>query len=159
MGLDDRVHPGIFDHMICASVPLKGSIAPCMTLDFDLKMAQPKVKLLRAQYSSHFLFNHLNAINSCIVRNDPKVASSYLTQFSRLLRRLTADSRRNFVRLLDEMETIGHYIRIESLRYGKPIRFLTKLDPGIAPTHVWVPSLISRKDVLNTRLKVRSFRN
>ncbi len=120
-----------------------------MTLDYELQMAQLEVKLLRAQFSSHFLFNHLNAINYCILSDDQKAASSYLTQFARLLRRLAADSQRDFVRLSDEVETIRLYIEIESLRYGKPIQFLTLLEPGIDPTQVWVPSLILHTYVEN----------
>lgn len=120
-----------------------------MPRDIDLQMAQLEVKLLRAQFSSHFLFNHLNAINYSILKDDPKAASSYLTLFARLLRRITADSRREFVRLSDEIETIRLYIKIESMRFGYPIRFTTSIDPEFDPAQVWVPSLILHTYVEN----------
>lgn len=120
-----------------------------MPQDIDLQMAQLEVKLLRAQFSSHFLFNHLNAINYSILKDDPKTASSYLTLFARLLRRITADSRREFVRLSDEIETIRLYIKIESMRFGYPIRFTTSIDPEIDPAQVWVPSLVLHTYVEN----------
>lgn len=112
-------------------------------------MAQLEVKLLRAQFSSHFLFNHLNAINYSILKDDPKTASSYLTLFARLLRRITADSRREFVRLSDEIETIRLYIKIESMRFGYPIHFTTSIEPELDPALVWVPSLILHTYVEN----------
>jgi LytS/YehU family sensor histidine kinase len=52
-----------------------------MTVDLERKMAQLEVKLLRAQFNSHFLFNNLNAINYRILQNDPQTASAYLTLF------------------------------------------------------------------------------
>lgn len=120
-----------------------------MPRDIDLQMAQLEVKLLRAQFSSHFLFNHLNAINYSILKGDPKTASSYLMLFARLLRRITADSRREFVRLSDEIETIRLYIKIESMRFDYPIRFTTSIDPEIDPAQVWVPSLVLHTYVEN----------
>lgn len=120
-----------------------------MPQDIDLQMAQLEVKLLRAQFSSHFLFNHLNAINYSILKDDRTAASSYLTLFARLLRRITADSQREFVRLSDEIETIRLYIKIESMRFGYPIRFTTSIDPELDPTQVWVPSLVLHTYVEN----------
>ncbi|MPR32533.1 sensor histidine kinase [Salmonirosea aquatica] len=120
-----------------------------MPLDIDLQMARLEVKLLRAQFSSHFLFNHLNAINYRILREDPTMASSYLTLFARLLRRITADSRREFVRLSDEMETIRLFIKLESMRFSQPIHFVTSIEPGIDPAYVWVPSLVLHTYVEN----------
>jgi len=120
-----------------------------MPLDLDLQMAQLEVKLLRAQFSSHFLFNHLNAINNCIVQGDPDAASSYLTLFARLLRRLTADSQREFVRLSDEIETIRLYIKMESMRFNHPIHFVSCIEADIDPAYVWVPSLILHTYVEN----------
>ena len=120
-----------------------------MPQDIDLQMAQLEVKLLRAQFSSHFLFNHLNAINYSILKGDPKAASSYLTSFARLLRRITADSQHEFVRLSDEIETLGLYIKIESMRFGYPIRFITSIDPELDPAQVWVPSLVRHTYVEN----------
>jgi LytS/YehU family sensor histidine kinase len=120
-----------------------------MPLELDLQMARLEAKLLRAQFSSHFVFNHLNAINYFILRDEPKRASSYLTLFARLLRRFTADSRHEFVRLSDEIETIRLYVQVESLRFGQPIEFVVSLDPGIDPRQVWVPSLILHTYVEN----------
>lgn len=112
-------------------------------------MAQLELKLLRAQFSSHFLFNHLNAINYSILKEDPKTASTYLTLFARLLRRITADSRREFVRLSDEIETIRLYIKIESMRFGCPIHFTTSIETDLDPAQVWVPSLVLHTYVEN----------
>ncbi|MBU1820679.1 MAG: histidine kinase [Bacteroidetes bacterium] len=113
-----------------------------MTVDLERKMAQLEVKLLRAQFNSHFLFNNLNAINYRILQNDSQTASAYLTLFSRLMRRILADSRRDFNRLSDEIETIRLYLQVESMRFNRTIQLITNIEPGLDPGQIWIPSLI-----------------
>lgn len=120
-----------------------------MTLDLDLQMAQLEVKLLRAQFNSHFLFNNLSAINFCILQNDNQKASSYLTLFSRFLRRLAGSSRQDFVQLSEEIETLSQYVQIENLRFARSLRLEVSVDPGIEPELVKVPSLILHSHLEN----------
>ncbi len=90
-----------------------------MTRDLELEMARLEVKLLRAQFNSHFLFNNLSAINYRILNKDPADASKYLNAFSRLLRRTLADSRSDFVALSDEIETLRLYVTMENMRFDR----------------------------------------
>ena len=53
------------------------------------------------------------------------------------------------MRLSDEIETIRLYIKIESMRFGYPIRFTTSIDPELDPAQVWVPSLVLHTYVEN----------
>lgn len=120
-----------------------------MTFDLDLQMAQLEVKLLRAQFNSHFLFNNLSAINFCILQNDNQKASSYLTLFSRFLRRLAGNSRQDFVRLSEEIEMLKQYVQIENLRFARSLRLTVSIESGIEPEEVWVPSLILHSHLEN----------
>jgi len=120
-----------------------------MTIDLDLQMARLEVKLLRAQFNSHFLFNNLNAINYCILQNENAKATSYLTLFSRFLRRLAGSSRQDFVRLSEEIETLSQYVQIENLRYARPLRLVVSVDHGIEAEDVWLPSLVLHSQLEN----------
>ena len=120
-----------------------------MTLDLDLQMAQLEVKLLRAQFNSHFLFNNLSAISFCILQNDNQKASSYLTLFSRFLRRLSRSSQQDFIRLSEEIETLKQYVQIENLRFARSLRLVVSVESGIEPEEVWVPSLILHSQLEN----------
>ncbi|GHB76670.1 sensor histidine kinase [Persicitalea jodogahamensis] len=120
-----------------------------MIIDLDLQMAQLEVKLLRAQFNSHFLFNNLNAINYCILQNDNQKASSYLTLFSRFLRRIAGHSQRDFVKLTDEIETLHQYVQIEKLRFARAIQLVVTVEPGIETDGVLVPSLILHSHIEN----------
>ena len=120
-----------------------------MTLELDLQMAELEMKLLRAQFNSHFLFNNLNAINFSILQNENQKASSYLTQFSRFLRRVAASPSRDFVALSEELETVRQYLQIESLRFARPVRLAVAIDPALDPDCLWIPSLTLHSYVEN----------
>ncbi|WP_373513198.1 sensor histidine kinase [Persicitalea sp.] len=108
-----------------------------------------EAKLLRAQFNSHFLFNNLNAINYCILQNDNQKASTYLTLFSRFLRRIAGSPQKDFISFSDEIETLSQYIQIENLRFGSSIRLAVATDPAIDFRGVWIPSLILHSYVEN----------
>ena len=45
-----------------------------------------EMQALRAQMNPHFIFNCLSSINRFILKNEIRLASDYLTRFSRLIR-------------------------------------------------------------------------
>lgn len=110
--------------------------------DLDRQLAQLEVKLLREQFSPHFLFNNLSAINHGILHKCPKAASHHLMLFSKLLRRILANSLHDFTKLSEEIETIRLYIQVESMRYHRSISFKTTFDEDISPEGIWIPSLL-----------------
>jgi LytS/YehU family sensor histidine kinase len=58
------------------------------------------------------------------------------------MRRILADSQRDFNRLSDEIETIRLYLQVESMRFSRTIQLITKVEPGLDPAQIWIPSLI-----------------
>lgn len=113
-----------------------------MERDLELKMARLEVKLLRAQFNSHFLFNNLSAINYRILNQDPTDASNYLNIFSRLLRRTLADSRFDFVTLSDEIETLKLYVKMENMRFDRHVDFVVSIPPDMDTDLIQLPSLV-----------------
>jgi hypothetical protein len=53
-----------------------------------------EMQALRAQMNPHFIFNCLSSINRFIFKNDNKLASDYLTRFSRLIRMVLLHSQK-----------------------------------------------------------------
>ncbi len=113
-----------------------------MTRDLELEMARLEVKLLRAQFNSHFLFNNLSAVNYRILNHESADASRYLGVFSRLLRRMLSDSRGDFVTLSEEVETLQLYVKMENLRFDRRIEFVISIEPGVAPDLIQLPSMM-----------------
>lgn len=70
---------------------------------------------LQAQINSHFLHNTLAAIRFMIEMEEYQEADRALIAFSRLLRKSFADSRR-IISLKEELEMVGDYLELMSLR-------------------------------------------
>lgn len=110
--------------------------------ELDKQMALLEVKMLRAQLSSHFIFNSLSALHYFILLNDTQTASRYLGMFSKLLRRLMADSQHDFVRLSDEITTTRLYLETERIRFDKAVRFECMNTTDLDDDSIWLPSLL-----------------
>ena len=76
-----------------------------------------EIQALRAQMNPHFIFNCLSSINRFIFKNDNRLASDYLTRFSRLIRMVLMNSSRKLITLEDELEMLRLYIDLERLRF------------------------------------------
>ncbi|MDF1550208.1 MAG: tetratricopeptide repeat protein, partial [Bacteroidales bacterium] len=74
-------------------------------------------KLLRSQMNPHFIFNSLSLIQSFVYDNQPKSAVKYLSAFAKLIRLILENSRQEFIALDNEIETLGHYLELQKMRY------------------------------------------
>ena len=81
------------------------------------KVAELEMQALRAQMNPHFIFNCLSSINRFIFKNDNKLASDYLTRFSRLIRMVLMHSSKKLITLEDELEMLRLYLDLERLRF------------------------------------------
>ena len=79
--------------------------------------ASLELSALRAQFNPHFVFNVLNSIQGIILCEEPEKAIIYLNDFSRLMRMILNNSRKNLIKLNDEIDFIKKYISLEQLRF------------------------------------------
>jgi two-component system sensor histidine kinase AlgZ len=77
---------------------------------------------LQARTNPHFLFNSLNTVAS-LIAVDPPCAEATLERLAGLFRYALDGSRRESVRLSDEIEVTRTYLDIESLRFGERLRY------------------------------------
>lgn len=80
------------------------------------------LKLLQAQVEPHFLFNTLSNILS-LLEHDPDTGKKMLENLTRYLRTSLIQSRKPFNRLGDEIDMIGTYLSIYSIRMGKRLAY------------------------------------
>ncbi len=118
-------------------------------LESEKKLAQLKQKAadlemqaLRAQMNPHFIFNCLSSINRFILKNETETASDYLTRFSRLIRMVLINSKKQLITLEDEIEMLKLYLDMERLRFkfsfDYNITFSNTVDAGA----IQVPPLL-----------------
>ena len=106
------------------------------------QLAEFRLVTLKSQMNPHFLFNCLNGIYHCILSSEIDKASEYLSNFAKLLRMVLMHSEKNFISLREEIELLGHYLKIEALRTSKPFEFSILIDEGIDPDEYHVPGML-----------------
>jgi hypothetical protein len=111
-------------------------------LENEKKQAELQMQALRAQMNPHFIFNCLSSINRFILKNESKIASNYLTRFSRLMRMVLNNSQRSLISLDDELEMLELYLEMERLRFKNSfdygITFLNTVDSD----NIFIPPLL-----------------
>ncbi|MEM9920702.1 MAG: histidine kinase, partial [Bacteroidota bacterium] len=80
-----------------------------------------ELKFLKAQINPHFLFNTLNNLYSYVVTNSPK-APDMILRLSSILDYVLYKSQQANVPLQEEVETIGHFLELEQIRYGDRLK-------------------------------------
>ncbi|MCL8208953.1 MAG: histidine kinase [Actinomycetia bacterium] len=91
-------------------------------------LAQARLEALQAQIRPHFLFNTLNTIIATS-RKDPGAARNLLVELAAFLRHsFTYHGDR--VRLVDEIDFVDLYLKLQKARYGDRLKFVVRVDPA-----------------------------
>jgi hypothetical protein len=80
------------------------------------QLAGFKQQALAMQMNPHFIFNSLSSIQSYVLSEKPLKASKYLALFSKLMRTSLENSRKEFINIEEEINTLQLYIELESVR-------------------------------------------
>jgi two-component system, LytTR family, sensor histidine kinase AlgZ len=96
----------------------------------ELRAKEAELSALSARVSPHFLFNSLNSI-AALCRKDPKGAERMCIDLAELLRERLDLSGREWVTVLDELETIRRYLSIEKVRFLDRLEVIEKINPVV----------------------------
>ncbi len=107
--------------------------------------AKAQVDALQARIRPHFLFNSMNTIAS-LIRKRPADAERAVEDLSDLFR-AALGTRTTLGTLGEELDLIGHYLRIESLRLGDRLKL--DLDFDALPRDLPMPPLLLQPLVEN----------
>ena len=107
--------------------------------------AKAQVDALQARIRPHFLFNSMNTIAS-LIRKRPADAERAVEDLSDLFR-AALGTREMLGTLGEEIDLIGHYLRIESLRLGDRLKLDIDLDA--LPRDMPLPPLLLQPLVEN----------
>jgi tetratricopeptide (TPR) repeat protein len=111
-------------------------------VELQKQSAELEMQALRAQMNPHFIFNSLSSINHFILKNESKVASNYLTRFSRLIRMVLINSQKSLIMLQDELEMLRIYLDMERLRLKNSFDYVVSFVNEVDAENVFVPPLI-----------------
>jgi LytS/YehU family sensor histidine kinase len=112
-------------------------------------MAETEMIALRSQMNPHFIFNSLNSIENFMMRNEKRLASSYLNKFARLIRMILDSSRNELVPLSKDMEALQLYVDLEQLRFNHKFCYKVHVDQLLLDGDYKVPALLIQPYVEN----------
>jgi len=115
----------------------------------DHKIMDLRQKVLLTQMNPHFLFNSLTVIQSFILDNKNKEANNYLSRLADLVRGILENSRKEFVSLQTELETLKDYIDLQKLRFENEINYIFEIDEDIDQNQILVPPMLAQPFVEN----------
>ena len=111
------------------------------------QLSELEMKALRAQMNPHFIFNSLNSIQECIVSKNTEAAYTYLSQFSKLVRRILENSGKETVPLKEEQELMQWYLSLEQLRFTDEFTF--NIQNTCSNPQTEIPSMIVQPFIEN----------
>lgn len=117
--------------------------------ELETQMAQLKQKTLQLQMNPHVIFNTLNSIQQYIIDHDIDKAVSYLSSFSKLMRRILNNSNERYIPLSDELEAVKLYLELESMRLGNRFSYEMAVDPSLDADNIEIAPLIIQPFVEN----------
>jgi len=116
---------------------------------FDKTLLETEIKMIQSQMNSHFLFNTLNSIKNYIIKNETRLAVSYLNNFAILIRKILNNSEYKFVSLENELDTIKLYLDLEMLRFEDRFDYEIDVDSEVDIKETLVPPLLLQPFVEN----------
>jgi len=120
--------------------------------ELEKKNIDIEQRLLRTQMNPHFIFNSLNSINSFISDNKADDAQSFLAKFARLMRYILDNSRKTFVPIEDEVNTLELNMELERLRFDNKFDFSVELDENIDTEYTFIPPMLIQPFIENAIL-------
>lgn len=111
-------------------------------LDINRMLAETKLMALRAQMNPHFVFNCLNSIQECIIRQKYAEASNYLNKFSKLFRLVLNNSSKQLVSIAEEKEVLDLYLQLELMRFENKFQYKISTDEKLDTDDTLIPSML-----------------
>lgn len=111
-------------------------------MELQKQALELETQALRAQMNPHFIFNCLSSINKFILKNESRIASDYLTRFSRLIRMVLTNSQLSMIPLSDEVDMLRLYLDMERLRFSNSFDYNIVFSNAIEPESVYIPPMV-----------------
>lgn len=113
------------------------------------RLEETKMEALLAQMNPHFIFNAMNSIQYYIMENDTDKATIFLGDFAKLIRLNLDHCTKPTILLVEEIEYLQSYVRIENARFNNAIKVNFDIDPLIDTYEVEIPTMLLQTFVEN----------
>ena len=113
------------------------------------RFEETKMEALLSQMNPHFIFNAMNSIQNYIMDSDIDNASIFLGDFSKLIRLNLDHCTKPTILLIEEIEYLQSYIRVENTRFNNRIKVIFAIDPMLDVYEIEIPTMLLQTFVEN----------
>jgi len=117
-------------------------------IQVEKQLIELEQKALRMQMNPHFIFNALNTIKGYYTEGNLVEASTYISKFSKLLRKLL-ESEEQITTLDNEIEMLRLYIELTQIRYEGKFSYSVTISDDITEPETLIPNLLLQPLVEN----------
>ncbi len=118
-------------------------------IQFEKDFLELQQKAIRLQMNPHFIFNAMNSIQSLIGSGQETEARYYLAKFSRLMRQILDNSRKDEISLEEEINTLENYLLIEQFCNGKRFNYQINVEENLETDFINIPPMLIQPFVEN----------
>ncbi len=104
--------------------------------EVQMLMVGLESRALRNQMNPHFLFNIFNNIQELILTGNTEKAYTYTTKFSKLLRMILDNARKDEITIEQERVFLQLYLELESLRFDDAFEYSIEVEEGLELMHI-----------------------
>ncbi|MCH4824217.1 histidine kinase [Gramella lutea] len=113
------------------------------------RFEETKMEALLAQMNPHFIFNAMNSIQHYIMDSDIDNATIFLGDFAKLIRLNLDHCNKQDILLVEEIEYLQSYIRVENTRLNNSVKVMIETDPAIDPYELKIPTMLLQTFIEN----------
>ncbi|MCF8358872.1 MAG: histidine kinase [Prolixibacteraceae bacterium] len=114
------------------------------------RIIQLRSDALAAQLDPHFVMNCLNSVGGLVYAGYTEKANDYIVKFSKLLRIILENIKKDLVCLSVELEMVTSYIELERFRYDNNFSYNITLPGNYSAQNIKVPPMILQPLVENS---------
>lgn len=107
-------------------------------------------KMLQAQLNPHFIFNSIANLQGLISAGENDLSSKYLSTFSKLLRDILDQSRKDFIPLEEEVQSISNYLNLQQMRFPELFDYEINIDSKIDKETLLIPPMLLQPFIENS---------
>ncbi|WP_324719381.1 histidine kinase [Salinimicrobium sp. HB62] len=113
------------------------------------RFEETKMEALLAQMNPHFIFNAMNSIQNYILDSDIDNANLFLGDFAKLIRLNLDHCTRPTILLIEEIEYLQSYTRVENTRFNNAVKVIFDIDKELDVYEVEIPTMLLQTFVEN----------
>ena len=107
-------------------------------------------KMLQVQLNPHFVFNAIANLQGLISSGEKTLAAKYLSGFSKILRDTLEQSRKDFITVEEEINTLRNYLELQQMRFPDLFDYEIAADHNVNTEDTLIPPMIIQPFIENS---------